>query len=165
MPVVPSLLVPLLDRRPALRQKALDCFAVLQAGVMRLPANDRPAFYSATPLLHLVDAICNSRLEISKDPSVVQQVFGRLFSTEVDFSGGQVRKLDQTPQRRRKSDRRAELKKRAEIREAVLQCVLVHVVAMGAPPHVQCALVEVLEEVEHEVRGCLSLPVFSLLLP
>ena len=152
--VVPSLLVPLMSPYKALRDGALSCLSVLQTSITDLDPTALQEAYNTNPLIHLIDTICKSKLEISTDPSSLQQLLWKLFKFETDFAsrGGQ------SPGRR-KSRRKVELKEKTAILEAILQSLLMHVVTMGASVHVQSVLLKMLVDVDHEVCVCVSVRV------
>ena len=86
----------------------------------------------------------------------LQQLFGKLFSSEggIDL---QPLMVEQTPRGRgrgRRGRKKVEMKAKGTILEAILDCVLMHIVAMGAPTHVQCMLLTALVNVEHQVCVC-----------
>ena len=52
-----------------------------------------------------------------------------------------------------KLKKKAELKAKAAIWEDILSGILMHVIAMEPPPHVQASLLLILSDVDHMVRG------------
>jgi len=109
--------------------------------------------YNSTPLLHLSHSICASRLAISADHMYLRQLLGKLYSLEgqLELSVEQLLQMEETPRRKRER-RKGEARAKAAILEAILDSLLMHVVAMEAPSHVQSVLLSALLSVEHQVR-------------
>ena len=135
-----------------IRDGALLCLSTLHEAITTKLDSTSPQ--EAYTLLHLVHSICASKLSILADHTYLQQLFGKLFSSE----GGielQPLTVEQTPRGRgRRRRKKVEMKAKGTILEAILDCVLMHIVAMGAPAHVQCMLLTALVNVEHQVCVC-----------
>ena len=139
-----------------IRDGALLCLSTLHEAITTKLDSTSPQ--EAYTLLHLVHSICASKLSILADHTYLQQLFGKLFSSE----GGielQPLTVEQTPRGRgrgrgRGRRKNVEMKAKGTILEAILDCVLMHIVAMGAPAHVQCMLLTALVNVEHQVCVC-----------
>ena len=147
--VVPSLLVPLLSPYKEIRDGGLACFSLLQTAASSLDPVTLQDAMSANPLIYLVEAICRSRLEISTDPAILQQLLGKLFRSEIEFRTDMLVTegvLEQTP---RKSKRRKEdnVGTKSAVLEVILQSLLLHVVTMHAPAHIQWVLLRALGDV------------------
>ena len=137
-----------------IRDGALHCLSTLHEAITTKLDSKSPQ--EAYTLLHLVHSICASKLAILADHTYLQQLFGKLFSSE----GGielQPLTIEQTPKGRgRRGRRKVDKKAKGAILEAILDCVLMHIVAMGAPAHVQGMLLTALVNVEHQVCVCAS---------
>ena len=138
-----------------IRDGALLCLSTLHEAIITKLDSTSPQ--EAYTLLHLVHSICTSKLSILADHTYLQQLFRKLFNSEGGIDLQPLMVEQQTPRGRgRRVRKKIEMKAKGTILEAILDCVLMHIVAMGAPAHVQCMLLTALVNVEHQVCVCVG---------
>lgn len=146
--VVPSLLIPLMSSHKPLREGALNCLAIIQQAIQS--KTSKQPLIGSSPFIYLLEKIMESKLELVTDPSYLQQLFGGVLSDERQ---NDVTETPSKRKRRRRMSGQSSEEKEVENRAKALECLLMHVVAMGAPAYVQHMLLSALEYVQHAVSG------------
>lgn len=144
--VVPSLLIPIMSSHKTLREEGLDCVATIQEAIQSMSTKQVTIGFS--PLILLVEKITESKIELEKDPTYLQQLFGKMLSAEIehDASG--------SPTKRKRTKRSTVSFADEEVLQnkvQVLECLMMHAISMGSPTYVQHMLLSALEYVEHTV--------------
>ena len=144
--VVPSLLIPLMSSYKALREGALNCLDIIQQAIQSKETKQH--LIGSSPFIYLLEKIVESKLELATDPSYLQQLFAGILSAE---SRSDVVETPSKRKRKRRSTAQKAFEEVAENKMKALECLLMHVVNMGAPAYIQHTLLSALEHVEHMV--------------
>ena len=144
--VVPSLVIPIMSSHKTLREEALDCVTTIHEAIQSISTAQFPIGLS--PLILLVEKITESKVELEKDPTYLPQLFGKMLSDETKHESSA------SPTKRKRTKRSTVSLADEEVLQnkvQVLECLLMHAIAMGSPMYVQHMLLSALEYVEHTV--------------
>ena len=129
-----------------LREEALDCVTIIQEAIQFMSTKQFPI--GSSPLILLVEKITESKVELEKDPTYLQQLFGKMLSTEIELdTWGSATKRKHTQQSTVALADEEVLQNEVQ----VLECVMMHTIAMRSPKYVQHMLLSALMYVEHAV--------------
>ena len=130
----------------ALREGALNCLDIIQQAIQSKETKQH--LIGSSPFMFLLEKMTESKLELATDPAYLQQLFAGILSAE---SMSDVTETPSKRKRKRQSTAQKASEEVAKNKMKALECLLMHVVDMGAPAHVQHMLLSALEHVEHKV--------------
>ena len=144
--VIPSLLIPIMSSHKTLREEALDCVTTIQEAIQSMSTKQFPIGLS--PLSLIVEKFTESKVKLETDPTHLRQLFGKMLSAEInhDISGSPTKR-----KRKKRSTISLADEEVLQNKVQVLECLMMHAIAMGSPTYVQHMLLSALEYVEHTV--------------
>ena len=128
-----------------LREGALNSLDIIHQALQSKETKQH--LIGSSPFIFLLEKMIESKLELATDPAYLQQLLAGILSAEGASD------MTETPSKRKRKRRSTAQEEAAENKVKALECLLMHVVDMGAPEYVQHMLLSALEHVVHKVCG------------